>query len=105
MINYISKKIIEIIIVIFLGIQILIYFFNQKPLNENFIQKTITVENFSSIVLSNSGITKIGSKKLNKLGIKHKSLFIEKEGHGYFDEEVRYESNMQLINFFKEHLN
>ena len=40
-----------------------------------------------------------------KLGIKHKSLFIEKEGHGYFDEEVRYESNMQLINFFKEHLN
>ncbi len=45
------------------------------------------------------------SKKLNSLGIKHKSLFIEKEGHGYFDEDVRYESNMQLINFFKEHLN
>ena len=45
------------------------------------------------------------SKKLDSLGIKHKSLFIEKEGHGYFDEDVRYESNMQLINFFKEHLN
>ena len=67
MINQISKKIIEILIVIFLGIQIFIYFFNQKPLTENFIQKAITVENFSSIVLSNSGITKIGSKKLNKL--------------------------------------
>ena len=67
MINYISKKIIEILIIIFLGIQILIYFYNQKPLTENFIQKAITVENFSSIVLSNSGITKIGSKKLNKL--------------------------------------
>ena len=45
------------------------------------------------------------SKKLDSLGIKHKSLFIEKEGHGYFDEDVRYQSNMQLINFFKEHLN
>ena len=66
MINYISKKIIEILIVIFF-IQIFIYFFNQKPLTESFIQKAITVENFSSIVLSNSGITKIGSKKLNKL--------------------------------------
>ena len=42
-------------------------FFNQKPLTENFSQKTITVENFSSIVLSNSGITKIGSEKLNKI--------------------------------------
>ena len=67
MINYISKRIIEILIIIFLGIQILIYFYNQKPLTENFIQKAITVESFSSIVLSNSGITKIGSKKLNKL--------------------------------------
>ena len=79
MINYISKKIIEIIIVIFLGIQILIYFFNQKPLNENFIQKTITVENFSSIVLSNSGITKIGSKKLNKLD--DNNIYLEGESY------------------------
>ena len=45
------------------------------------------------------------SKKLNSLGIDHKTLFIEKEGHGYFNEDVRYESNMQLISFFKEHLN
>ncbi len=47
--------------------QILIYLYNQKPLTENFSQKTITVEKFSSIVLSNSGITKIGSEKLNKI--------------------------------------
>ena len=37
-------------------------FLNQKPLTENFSQKTITVENFSSIVLSNSGITKLDLK-------------------------------------------
>ena len=81
MINYISKKIIEILIIIFLGIQILIYFYNQKPLTENFIQKAITVENFSSIVLSNSGITKIGSKKLNKLD--DNNIFLE--GKSYLE--------------------
>ena len=44
------------------------------------------------------------SKKLNQLGIKHKTLFIEKEGHGYFDEDVRYERNMELLNFFNQYL-
>ena len=45
------------------------------------------------------------SKKLDSIGFEHKKLFIAKEGHGYSDEEVRYETNMELINFFKEHLN
>jgi dipeptidyl aminopeptidase/acylaminoacyl peptidase len=45
------------------------------------------------------------SKKLNQIGFDHKTLFIEKEGHGYSNEKVRYESNMELINFFKQHLN
>ena len=45
------------------------------------------------------------SKKLDSIGFEHKKLFIAKEGHGYSDEGVRYESNMELINFFKEHLN
>ena len=45
------------------------------------------------------------SKKLDSIGFEHKKLFIAKEGHGYSDEGVRYESNMDLINFFKEHLN
>lgn len=45
------------------------------------------------------------SKKLKSIGFEHKTLFIAKEGHGYSDETVRYESNMELIDFFKEHLN
>ena len=65
--NYLAKKIIDILIIIFLALQVLIYFVNQKPLTKNFSQKKFTVENFSSIVLSNSGITKIGSEKLNKI--------------------------------------
>ena len=62
-----NKKIFNILIIFFLGIQLFIYIYNQKPLNENFSQTKITVENFSSIVLSKSGINKIGSEKLNKI--------------------------------------
>ena len=45
------------------------------------------------------------SKKLNKLGIEHKAVWIEKEGHGYFDEEIRYSHNMDLLDFFNQYLN
>ena len=67
MIRNINKKIINFFIIFFLAVQIFIYFYNQRPLSEDFSKKNITVENFSSIVLSKSGITKIGSEKLNKI--------------------------------------
>ena len=63
------------IIVLILSIQILIYIHNSKPSSKVFSQKSISVENFSSIVLSNSGVTKIGSEKLNK--IDEKNIFLE----------------------------
>ena len=66
MINFLIKRLTNILIIFFLGLQILIYVFNQKPINDDFSQKTVSVENFSSIVLSKSGMTKIGSEKLNK---------------------------------------
>ena len=59
MINSSNKKILNFLIIIILGLQFFILIFNQKPLTQNFSQKAISVENFSSIVLSNSGITKI----------------------------------------------
>ena len=46
MINLLNKKIINSLIIIFLAIQIFIYIVNQKPLTQNFSQKSITVENF-----------------------------------------------------------
>ncbi len=67
MINVSNKIIINTLVVFLFGVQFFIYIFNQRPLSNNFIQKKITVENFSSIVLSKSGITKIGSEKLNKI--------------------------------------
>ena len=81
MINYLGNKIINTLIIIFLGAQCLIFFLNQKPLTKNFSQKNITVENFSSIVLSKSGITKIGSEKLNK--IDEDNIYLE--GNSYLE--------------------
>ena len=81
MINFLSRKIINTIIIILLGLQSYIYFFNQKPLTKNFSQKSITVENFSSIVLSKSGITTIGSEKLKK--VDENNIFLE--GNSYLE--------------------
>ncbi len=75
MINILTKKLFVILIIFLFGIQISIYLYNQKPSYENFSEKSITVENFSSIVLSNSGITKIGSEKLNKVDENNIFLF------------------------------
>ncbi len=79
MINVLRGKIINFLIIIILGMQFFIYLFNQNPLTENFSQKKITVENFSSIVLSKSGINKIGSEKLNK--IDDNNIFLEGESY------------------------
>ena len=94
MINYISKKFIDFIIIVVLGVQIFIYFLNQKPLTENFSQKAITVENFSSIVLSKSGITKIGSKKLNK--INNDNIYLEGKSYLENKEYKIYGKNISI---------
>ena len=78
-----NKKIFNILIIFFLGIQLFIYIYNQKPLNENFSKKKITVENFSSIVLSKSGINKIGSEKLNK--IDENNIYLQ--GNSYLENQ------------------
>ena len=99
MINYLTKKIINIMIIFIIGLQGFIYFINQKPLTENFSQKSITVENFSSIVLSNSGITKIGSEKLNK--IDDDNIFLEGKSYLENKEYKIYGKNIS-INLSKE---
>ena len=99
MTNFISKKIINIVIIFLLGLQVFIYFYNQKPLTENFSQKKMTVENFSSLVLSKSGITKIGSEKLNK--VDENKIFLE--GKSYLEnKEYKIYGNNISINIIKE---
>lgn len=99
MINYLNKKLIIILLIILFGLQLTIYIYNQKPSYENFSQKSITVENFSSIVLSNSGITKIGSEKLNK--VDENNIFLE--GKSYLEnKEYRIYGKNISINLDQE---
>ena len=94
MINQLSKKVTTILILLLLGLQATIYLYNQKPLYVSFSKKNITVENFSSIVLSNSGITKIGSEKLNKIDNQNIDLI----GESYLenDEYKIYGKNISI---------
>ena len=102
MIRNFSSKIINALIIFVVGIQCFIYFLNQKPLTETFSQKTITVENFSSIVLSNSGITKIGSEKLNKIDENHIYLegksFLENKEYKIYGKDITIKLNEEISN-------
>ena len=92
MINQLSKKFTTILILLLLGLQATIYLYNQKPLYVSFSKKNITVENFSSIVLSNSGITKIGSEKLNKIDDQNIDLigesYLENDEYKIYGENI-----------------
>ena len=94
MTNELIKKFSVTLILLLLGLQALIYIYNQKPSYVSFSKKNITVENFSSIVLSNSGITKIGSKKLNKIDNQNIDLI----GESYLenDEYKIYGKNISI---------
>tara|TARA_B100001248_G_scaffold174649_1_gene132492 strand:+ start:774 stop:1202 length:429 start_codon:yes stop_codon:yes gene_type:complete len=81
MIKFLSKKIFNFVILLLLIIQIFFYVYNKKPSFDNFSQKNVSVENFSSIVLGKSGITKIGSEKLNK--IDNENIYLE--GNSYLE--------------------
>ena len=102
MIRNFRSKIINALIIFVVGVQCFIYFLNQKPLTENFSQKTITVENFSSIVLSNSGITKIGSEKLNKIDENHIYLegksYLENKEYNIYGKDITIKLNEEISN-------
>ena len=74
-------KVLNLIIFFIIVIQTFIYYFNTKSSTKVFSQKSVSVENFSSIVLSKSGMTKIGSEKLNKIDDNNISL----EGISYLE--------------------
>ena len=90
--NKIIPKAINILIFIALGFQALIYYYNSKPSGKVFTQKTISVENFSSIALSKSGITKIGSEKLNKIDDNniylHGSSYLENKKYKIYGSDI-----------------
>lgn len=64
--NASSVKFLNILIIIILTIQVFLIFFNTKISVTNIEHKKISIENFSSIVLSKYGITSFGSENLLK---------------------------------------
>ena len=67
MTKFLRENIFNILIFLLLTIQAFMYYYDNRPSSKVFSQKSMSVENFSSIVLSKSGLTKIGSEKLNKI--------------------------------------
>tara|TARA_B100000282_G_scaffold286156_1_gene252391 strand:+ start:164 stop:592 length:429 start_codon:yes stop_codon:yes gene_type:complete len=65
--KFLRENVFNILIFLLLSVQAFMYFYDNRPSSKIFSQKSMSVENFSSIVLSKSGLTKIGSEKLNKI--------------------------------------
>ena len=65
--KFLRENIFNILIFFLLTIQAFMYYYDNRPSSKIFSQKSMSVENFSSIVLGKSGLTKIGSEKLNKI--------------------------------------
>ena len=102
MINYLKINIFNFLIIFFLGIQVFIYFFNQRPLTKDFSKMAMSVENFSSIVLSKSGITKIGSEKLKKIDDKNIYLegksYLENKEYKIYGEDISIKLEEEISN-------
>ena len=65
--KFLKENVFNILIFLLLSVQAFMYYYDNRPSSKVFSQKSMSVENFSSIVLSKSGLTKIGSEKLNKI--------------------------------------
>ena len=90
--KFLRENIFNILIFLLLSIQVFMYYFDNRPSSKVFSQKSMSVENFSSIVLGKSGLTKIGSEKLNKIDednffLKGKS-YLENNEYKIYGEDI-----------------
>ena len=92
--NKYLPKIINYLIFIIIGVQAFIYYYNNKPTSKVFSQKSISVENFSSIVLSKSGMTEIGSERLYK--INDDNIYLEGESYLENSDYKIYGNNISI---------
>jgi len=97
--KYFRENFLNIAIFFLLVSQVLIYYYDNKPSSKVYSQKSMSVENFSSIVLSKSGLTKIGSEKLNKIDEDH--FFLQGESYLENNEYKIYGENI-FINLIED---
>ena len=97
--KFLRENIFNICIFLLLSIQAFMYYYDNRPSTKVFSQKSMSVENFSSIILSKSGLTKIGSEKLNK--IDEDNIYLE--GISYLEnKEYKIYGKNISINLSKE---
>lgn len=92
--KFLRENIFNILIVLLLSIQVFMYYYDNRPSSKVFSQKSMSVENFSSIVLSKSGLTKIGSEKLNK--IDEDNFFLQGKSYLENDEYKIYGEDISI---------
>jgi len=92
--KFLRENIINILIFLLLSIQALMYYYDNRPSAKVFSKKSMSVENFSSIVLSKSGLTKIGSEKLNK--IDEDNFFLQGKSYLENDEYKIYGEDISI---------
>lgn len=92
--KFLRENIFNILIFLLLSIQAFMYYFDNRPSSKVFSQKSMSVENFSSIVLSKSGLTKIGSEKLNK--IDEDNFFLQGKSYLENDEYKIYGEDISI---------
>ena len=92
--KFLRENIFNILIFLLLSIQVFMYYYDNRPSSKVFSQKSMSVENFSSIVLSKSGLTKIGSEKLNK--IDEDNFFLEGKSYLENDEYKIYGEDISI---------
>ena len=92
--KFLRENIFNILIFLLLSIQAFMYYYDNIPSSKIFSQKSMSVENFSSIVLSKSGLTKIGSEKLNK--IDEDNFFLQGKSYLENDEYKIYGEDISI---------
>ena len=98
--KFVRENIFNILIFLLLSIQAFMYYYDNRPSSKVFSQKSMSVENFSSIVLSKSGLTKIGSEKLNKIDediffLQGKS-YLENDEYKIYGEDISINLNEDI---------
>ena len=92
--KFLRENIFNIFIFLLLSIQACLYYYDNRTSSKVFSQKSMSVENFSSIVLSKSGLSKIGSEKLNK--IDEDNFFLQGKSYLENDEYKIYGEDISI---------
>jgi len=92
--KFLRENILSILIFLLLSIQAFMYYYDNRPSSKIFSQKRMSVENFSSIILGKSGLTKIESEKLNK--IDNDNFFLQGKSYLENDEYKIYGEDISI---------